>query len=160
MKYFNRRTIKRTLLGIFGATVLVGGLAACGHHRHDYGSAMSAEKYAQTRDKMVDRAASRLDLTADQKARLAALGDKLYEQRTALMGQTKDPRAELKALIAGEKFDVTHAQALVSDKTSVIQAKSPEVIAAFATFYDSLNATQQQKVRDFMEGRHGWFHRG
>lgn len=160
MKHFIRRNIKRTLLGIFGVTVLVGGLTACGHHRHDYGTAMSAEQFTQTRDKMVERVASRLDLNADQKSRLAALGDKLYEQRTALMGQTKDPRAEMKALVAGDKFDAVRAQTLISDKTAVIQTKSPEVIAALANFYDSLNPAQQQKVRDFMEGRHGWFHHG
>lgn len=160
MKHFIRRNIKRTLLGIFGVTVLVGGLTACGHHRHDYGTAMSAEQFTQTRDKMVERVASRLDLNADQKSRLAALGDKLYEQRTALMGQTKDPRAEMKALVAGDRFDAVRAQTLISDKTAALQTKSPEVIAALANFYDSLNPAQQQKVRDFMEGRHGWFHHG
>jgi Spy/CpxP family protein refolding chaperone len=160
MKLFIRRNIRRALFGIFGAALLVGGLTACGHYRHDYAAAMSAEQYAQKRDKMVDRVASRLDLNADQKTRLSALGDKLYAQRTALMGQTKDPRAEMKALVAGDKFDAARAQALVTEKTTVIQAKSPEVIAALANFYDSLNPAQQQKVRDFMEGRHGWFHRG
>jgi Spy/CpxP family protein refolding chaperone len=160
MKLFFRRNLQRALFGIFGAALLVGGLTACGHHRHDYGAAMSAEQYAQTRDKMVDRVASRLDLNADQKTRLAALGDTLYAQRAALMGQTKDPHAEMKALVAGDKFDAARAQALITEKTTVIQAKSPEVLAALASFYDSLNPAQQQKVRDFMEGRHGWFHRG
>jgi hypothetical protein len=42
----------------------------------------------------------------------------------------------------------------------MLQNKSPEVIAALADFYDSLNPAQQQKVRDFMEHRGGWFHRG
>ena len=69
-------------------------------------------------------------------------------------------RAELKALIAGPKFDTAKAQALITDKTTVLQAKSPETLAALAAFYDSLNATQQQKVRDLMDGHHGWFGRG
>jgi Spy/CpxP family protein refolding chaperone len=121
---------------------------------------MSVEQFAQARDKMVDRVASRLDLNADQKKRLATLGDKLYEQRTALMGQTKDPRAEVRALVAGDKFDAARAQALVTEKTGALQAKSPEVIAALADFYNSLNPAQQQKVRDFMDSRGRWFHRG
>jgi Spy/CpxP family protein refolding chaperone len=94
------------------------------------------------------------------KKRLATLGDKLYEQRTALIGQTKDPRAEMKALVAGATFDKARAQALVTEKTTALQSKSPEVIAALADFYDSLNAAQQQKVRDYMEGRGHWFRRG
>ncbi len=152
--------IKRTLFGIFGATILAGGLAACGQRHHQFGANMSAQQYAEVRDKMVQRAASKLDLNADQKKLLGVLGDKFYAQRTALLGQAKDPRAEVKALVAGDKFDKTRAQSLVTEKTTVLQTMSPEVIAAMAEFYDSLNPSQQQKIRDFMDGRGRWFHRG
>ncbi len=160
MTHFSRISLKRTLLGALTATVLVGGLAACSGNRHEYGANMNAEQYAQMRDKMVDKAASKLDLNADQKKRLSVLGDKLFEQRTALIGQTKNPRAELQALVAGEKFDAVRAQALINEKTTALQAKSPEVIAALADFYNSLSPVQQQKVRDYMEGRGHWFSRG
>lgn len=160
MPHFFRRNLKRTLLGALTATVLVGGLAACAGNRHEYGANMGAEQYAQKRDKMVDKAASKLDLNEDQKKRLAVLGDKLFEQRTALIGQTTNPRAEMKALVAGEKFDAARAQALVNEKTTALQAKSPEVIAALADFYNSLNPVQQQKVRSYLEGRGHWFSRG
>lgn len=155
-----KRNLKRTLLGLAGMTLLVGGLTACGH-RPDFGKQLSPQEYSQKRDKMVDKVASRLELNDDQKKRLAALGDTLYAQRTALMGQDKDPRAEMKALVAGDKFDAVRAQALINEKTTAIQTKSPEVVAALAAFYDSLNTTQQQKVRDYMDGRgHGhWFRR-
>jgi protein CpxP len=77
-----------------------------------------------------------------------------------MMGASKDPRADLKALVAGDKFDKTRAQALVTEKTAAISGKSPEVIAAMADFYDSLNPAQQQKVREFMDKRGRWYHRG
>ena len=160
MAHFFKRNFKRTVIGIFGATLLIGGLSACGHHDGGYGASMTAEQYAQKRDKMVDRLAGKLDLTTDQKKRLSLLGDKLYAQRTALVGQTQDPRAEMKALVATDKFDAARAQAFINDKTGVVQAKSPEVIAALADFYNSLNPLQQQKVRDYMDGRGRWFHRG
>jgi Spy/CpxP family protein refolding chaperone len=121
---------------------------------------MSQEQFMERRDKMVDRAASKLDLNADQKKLLTTLGDKVFEQRKALIGTTTDPRAELKSLIAGPKFEATKAQTLINDKSAALQTKSPEVVAALAAFYDSLNPAQQQKVRDLMEGRYGWFHRG
>ena len=152
--------IKRTLFGLLGATVLVGGLSACGHHRDSWSATMSPEAYAQKRDKMVERVADKLDLTEDQKKRLTVLGDKVFEQRRALIGQTTDPRAELKALVAADKFDRNRAQGLITEKTNALQSKSPEVLNALADFYDSLNATQQQKVRDYLEGRHRWFGRG
>jgi len=152
--------IKRTLIGVFGASILLGGLAACSHRHHGWGANMSAEESAQFRGKMVDRVSGKLDLNEDQKKRLTALADKLHEQRAAMMGQSKDPRAELQALVAGDKFDKARAQTLVSEKTAAIQARSPEVIAALADFYDSLNPAQQQKVREFMQQRGRWFHRG
>jgi Spy/CpxP family protein refolding chaperone len=161
MKNFFQRNIRRIVLGVLGFTLIAGGLSACGHHRdHAWGANVTAEQYAEKRDKMVDRAASKLDLNAEQKKLLAAVGDKMFEQRKAMIGQTTDPRAELKSLIAGPKLDTAKAQALIMDKTTVLQTKSPETLAALAAFYDSLNPTQQQKVRDLMDGRHGWLNRG
>ncbi|WP_138516968.1 Spy/CpxP family protein refolding chaperone [Rhodoferax bucti] len=158
--FFLRSHAKRTLIGAVTALVLVGGLAACGHRPHDFGSSMSAEQYASKRDKVVDKVADKLDLNADQKKLLAVVGDKMFEQRAALIGQTQDPRAEVKALVAGDKFDAARAQNLINDKTATIQTKSPEVIAAMANFYNSLNPAQQQKVREYLDGRGRWFSRG
>lgn len=152
--------IKRTLFSLFGASILVGGLAACGHHRHEYGMGMSDTDRAEFRGKMVDRVASKLDLTADQKQRLGVLADKLQEQRAALVGKATNPRAEVLALVAGDKFDRTRAQTLVTEKTAALNGKSPEVIAAMADFFDSLTPAQQIKVRDAMQGRHGWWRHG
>lgn len=153
--------IKRSLFGLFGASLLVGGLSACGHHHgHGYGTAMSAEDQAQFRGKMMERVASKLDLNAEQKQRLGVLADKLQEQRTALVGKGADPRVEVQALVAGDKFDRARAQAWVTEKTAALTSKSPEVIVAMADFFDGLNATQQTKVREAMQGRHGWWRRG
>ena len=155
--------IKRSLFTLFGASIAVGGLTACGHHRHDHAGwqQMSAEDQARFRNKMIDKVSARLDLNADQKARLGVLADKLREQRLALMAQGTDPRAQVKALVSGDKFDRAKAQALVSEKTAALNARSPEVIAALGDFYDSLNPAQQAKVRDFMQHRHSrWWHRG
>jgi Spy/CpxP family protein refolding chaperone len=161
MKNFFQRNTRRIVFGVLATTLVLGGLSACGHRGdHQWGANVTQEQFVQQRDKMVDRAASKLDLNVEQKKLLAAVGDKVFEQRKAMMGQTTDPRAELKALIAGPKFDTARAQALITDKTTVMQAKSPESLTALAAFYDSLNLTQQQKVRDLMEGRHGWFNRG
>ena len=152
--------IRRTLYGIFGATIVLGGVTACGHHHEGRGWQMSAEDQARFRDRMIDRVSGKLDLNADQRQRLGVLAEKLQAQRAALKGTTTDPRAEVRALVAGEKFDRARAQALVTEKTAAISGKSPEVIAAAGDFYDSLTPAQQAKVRDFMQRRHGWWHRG
>ena len=155
-----KRWLKRTLIGVFGASVLFGGLAACSHRYHHGGdwNSMSDEDVAKRKAWMIDRVSGRLDLDDAQKAKLGALADQLRAQRQALVGGT-DPRAEIQSLVAGNTFDRAKAKAFIDGKTQTIQTKSPELIAALGDFYDSLKPEQQQKVRDFMSrGRHGWGH--
>ena len=49
---------------------------------------------------------------------------------------------------------------MVGPRPCAVQVNSPEVITALADFYDSLNADQQQKVREVMQRRKGWMARG
>ncbi len=151
--------IKRSLMAFTGVSIAVGGLAACGTRHHDR-APMSAEKIAEVRGKVVNRITSKLDLNAEQQQKLNVLADKVQAQRTALIGQTTDPRGEVRALVAGEKFDRARALNLLDEKTRVVQVSSPEVINALADFYDSLNPTQQAEVRERMQKRKGWFSRG
>jgi Spy/CpxP family protein refolding chaperone len=150
-----RPWLKRTLIGAFGASILIGGLSACGHH-HGAGWQMSEADSVKMRERMLERAGKELALDDAQKQRLVVLADKLKEQRAALVGNTTDPRAELQALVAGPKFERERAQGFVTAKTDVLRSKSPEVIAAAADFFDSLKPEQQQKVRDFLNRRHRW----
>lgn len=176
-----RPWLRRTLIGVTMAGLSLGGLAACGHNPGPFsgdGAAMTPANMAQHRDRMVERISNRLDLDATQKKNLVALMDTVHEQRQAMMGApgaassasgpAAGPRAELQALIAGPRFDAQAAQALANRKADAMKTASPKVIAAFATFYDSLKPEQQQKVRDFLNsrgqgGRHhghggGWGH--
>ncbi|MDZ7855660.1 Spy/CpxP family protein refolding chaperone [Sphaerotilus sp.] len=67
------------------------------------------------------------------------------------MGGGMMPRAEMQALIKGDKFDRAGAQALIDQKANALRTASPDVITAMGDFYDSLNPEQQAKVRAFME---------
>lgn len=150
--------IKRALIGVFGASVLFGSLAACSHGpRHGHGwQAMSEEDAAKLKSRMVDKVAARFDLDEAQKARLGVVADALREQRKALVAGG-NPREQMLALVAGGTFDRAGAKALVDAKTRAIDSGSPALIAAFGDFYDSLRPEQQAKVREFMSrGRHGW----
>ena len=152
--------IKRSLMAFTGVSIALGGLAACGTRGHHERGPMSAEKMAEVRGKVVERITSKLDLNAEQQQKLNVLADKVQAQRTALIGQTPNPRAEFSALVAGEKFDRARALNLLDEKTRVVQVSSPDVINAMADFYDSLNPTQQAEVRERMGQRKGWFGRG
>ncbi len=151
--------IKRSLIGLFGATLVLGGLTACGHRHSGHGMAISEEDSAKFKARMVERVGKELELNEPQKQRLAILGERLRDQRLALVGKTTDPRAEVQAMVAGPQFDRARAQAVIEEKTAALRGKSPEVIAAAGDFFDSLTPVQQQKVRDFMQRRHGWFSR-
>jgi protein CpxP len=152
--------IQSTLFALLGASLTLGALGACTYRYHHHAWNGSPEERAQMRDRMVDRVAKRLDLNAEQKQRLATLADKVQQQRSALAASTPDPRAALRGLVAGEKFDRAKAQALVTEKTAAVNTGSPEVIAALGDFYDSLTVSQQSKVRDYMGHRRGWWRRG
>lgn len=153
--------IKKTLIGVFGATILVGGLSACGHRGDHERSAMSEERVTEFRGKAIERVTDKLDLNEAQKQKFAVLADELIAQRKALRGDGADPRSEMKALIAGDKFDRGRAETLLGQKTQVVQTGGPKVIGALADFYDSLNPEQQKQIRDRLEHRgHRWWGRG
>jgi Spy/CpxP family protein refolding chaperone len=146
--------IQRSLVGLFGGALVVGSIAGCAAQRH-WGHGDSAE----LRARMVERVGSKLDLDTAQKQKLDVLADRLQAQRAALRG-SGDPRAQFKALFAGDTLDQASATRLIEEKTAAMRSGSPEVIAAAADFFDHLRPDQQQKVRDFMDrgrrwGRHG-----
>jgi protein CpxP len=154
-----RPWLKRTFIGLFGASVLFGSLAACSHRHHGSTATLSEEEAAKFRERLVDRAARELKLDDAQKQRLAVLAMRLREQRLALMAGTPDPRAEIQNLVKDASFDRWRAQELVNAKLAAVRDQSPAVIAAAAEFYDGLRPEQQQQVRDFM-ARRGGFWRG
>lgn len=147
--------IKKSLFTVFGASIALGGLTACSSARPWHHDA-SPEQMAQMQGKMVERIGSKLDLNAEQKQKLQALTDVLLAQRKAMAGVAGDPRSQVQALVAGERFDRSAAQSLLDEKTRAVQAGGPAVIAALGDFYDSLQPAQQQKVRDMMQRRRGW----
>ena len=151
--------IKRTLIGLTSVTVLLGGLAACGH-RGDHARGWSDERITEVRGKVIEKVSSKLDLNADQQAKLGVLADQMIASRKAFRGNS-DPRTDIQALIAGDKFDRSKAQQLLDQKLQAAQGNGPQILSAFGDFYDSLNPEQQKQVRERLERRgHGWWGRG
>lgn len=154
-----RRWIKRTLFGAIGAGVLFGSLAACSHHgdRQAWRNGGDPESAARFQARAVDWVSRELKLDDTQKASLASLAEQLRQQRDQLRGTT-DPRAQVTALFAGERFDRAQAKALVDSKTQAVASASPALIDAIGSFYDGLRPEQQARVRELMNrrGHHGW----
>jgi protein CpxP len=148
-----KRFIKRTLVGLFGGALVLGSMVGCAQRGHEgwQSGAMSPEM----RTRMVDKVGSRLDLDAAQKEKLNALMQTVQAERAKFRG-AGDPRAEFKALFAGDKLDQAGAKKLLDEKTAAIQSASPAVIAAAADFFNNLRPEQQQKVREMMERGRRW----
>jgi len=152
--------IKRSLIALTSATVLLGGLTACGS-RGDHARGWSDERVTEMRGKAVEKISDKLELNAGQKAKLEVLADEMVASRKAMRGESVDVRTDLQALIAGDKFDRSKAQQMLDQKTRALQGSGPKVLAAFGDFYDSLNPEQQKQVREKLERRgHGWWGRG
>ena len=151
--------IKRSLIALTSVTVVLGGLTACGS-RGDHARGWSDERITEVRGKAIEKISGKLDLNAEQKAKLGVLADQMIASRKAFRGNT-DPHTDLQALVAGDKFDRSKAQKLLDQKLQAAQGNGPQMLAAFGDFYDSLNPEQQKQVREKLERRgHGWWGRG
>jgi Spy/CpxP family protein refolding chaperone len=152
--------IKRSLIGLATATVVLGSITACGT-RGDHARNWSDERITEMRGKAVEKISDKLALNSAQKQKLGVLADEMIASRKAIKGDSADPRTELKALVAGDKFDRTKAQTLLDQKTQAVRGNGPKVLAAFGDFFDSLTPDQQKQVRDRLDSRgHGWWGRG
>ena len=151
--------LKRTLIGSRGIGAAPAGsvaaLLARGEIGHFHGGMHSSAENMAAHEAMLQHIGKSLDLDANQKTKLQGLADQLHAQHNAFMKNGGDPHERMKALVAGNTFDRAGAQALVNEKVAQIQAASPALINAAGDFFDSLNATQQQQVRDFAAKHHG-----
>lgn len=141
---------KRVLIALTTVTVVLGGLLACGFRGH---GEWNEARMTEMRGKMVERISDKLELDAPQKLKLEALAAEMETQHKALRGGSANPRDDVRALIAGNQFDRSKAQALLDQKTAAVQQQAPQVLTAMADFYDSLTPAQQQKVREYLDKR-------
>jgi len=151
----NKTWLKRTLLGVAVSTALLGTVAAYSEGVGFHHGPPSPEQMAQHEAMMLSHIGKKLNLDANQAAKLKALGDLLIAQH-APGAAGADPHAAAKALIAGNTFDRAGAQQLLAQHVAKMQANGPALINAAGDFFDSLNATQQQQVRELAAEHHGF----
>jgi protein CpxP len=149
--------LKRTLAGVAVSSALLGGLAFAQDGGFHHGPP-TAEQMAQHEARMLAHIGKKLNLDAGQAAKLKTLADLFMAQHRPAAGA--DPHAAMTALIAGNTFDRAGATQLMNQHIAKMQANGPALINAMGDFYDSLNATQQQQVRELAAHHHGFFGMG
>ena len=145
--------LKRTLVGVAVTSALLGSLAAYSQGAGFHHGPPTPEQIAQHEAGMLAHIGKKLNLDANQAAKLKVLGDLLVAQHTPPAAGTPNPHA---ALIAGNTFDRAGATTLMNQHVAKMQANGPALINAFGDFFDSLNATQQAQVRELAAHHHGF----
>jgi Spy/CpxP family protein refolding chaperone len=132
-------------LVLAGTLVVVGFLSACRHH-HD------AEYRSQW---MIDKVTRKLELDAEQQAKLQQVNDEMNTVRQTLRQQFGDDRQQLLALLDQPTLDQNRILELIQSHTRAINESAPVIVAAIGNFYDGLTPAQQAEVRDFVEQHRG-----
>jgi Spy/CpxP family protein refolding chaperone len=155
----NKTWLKRTLLGVAVSTALLGSVAAYSEGAGFHHGPPTPEQIAQHEQTMLAHVGKKLNLDANQAAKLKALADLAIADHAPPAAGT-DPHAKMAALISGAKFDRAGAQTIANEHVAKMQANAPGLINAFGDFYDSLNTTQQAQVRELAAHHHGFFMMG
>jgi len=125
-----------------------GAVYAFGKH-NDWG--MSGEEKVEF---VTERVTRKLDLDSQQQQNFSVLAETVAQ----IMQDAKVTKAqhvdEIGALLQEPNFDQARALELVQQKTRMIDAKAPRVIASLALFVDSLNVEQKQQLQEFVQNHH------
>ncbi len=100
---------------------------------------------------MSKRIAWKLDLNDAQELELDQLRASLFEG----LDNMRDARLTTNQVqsVLNTEFDQAKAMQLLSQRLEQIEDKAPELISAFAGFYDSLEAEQQAELGEMIERR-------
>ena len=156
--------MKRSTKIIIGSVVglgLAGAVAAKQFSAWNFGPEHRA-------DWVSERVSKHLELNDTQQAEL----DKLKTTALAAMSSMHSQRPEFSEIevLFNTEFDQTKALQLFTQRSQMVTDKAPEMIAAFANFYNTLDDDQRTEVsamvkqrmtgHDSGRGRHGWGHHG
>jgi protein CpxP len=127
------------------------------------GCARFAHKSPQERAEwMVKKLDEELKLNDAQLGKLNALKDEVLAARSDYRKKRGDTRKIVGELLSQPTLDQTRVLALIKARTQEVNARAPQVVSAFAAFYDSLTPEQQQQLHDEvterMERYQGYWH--
>jgi Spy/CpxP family protein refolding chaperone len=136
-------TMKRVSLFVFVAA-LSFILGAC-YPRHN----SPEERVAWVSERVADY----LDLNVDQKRKLDQLRDEVISTGQAMREDGRTSGEELLIMLENQKMDREKALAVINHRLDTLKARAPELVNLFGDLYDSLNADQQDEVRQPIEKR-------
>lgn len=108
---------------------------------------------AEKAEFVTERVTKKLELDAAQRQNFSELARLVTGIVTEARAGKREQFEEFSQMIEQPNFDQARALELVRQKTEMINEKAPQVIASLAVFLDSLDDTQKQQVKEFIEHR-------
>lgn len=138
----------KTLL-LAGATLLLAvTLTACGFHRHH-------DDPEKRLNWMVEEVSEELKLNDLQRSKLAVVKGELAAIATQLRNERESVHSTVDELLSQPTLDQARLTALITQKTTFINERTPALVTALAGFYDSLAPEQQARIREELKEHHG-----
>lgn len=148
------RSHGKTLLLTGGILLLIATLAGFGAYP------MHAEDRAQW---LTDKISHELDLRSDQIARLDTVKRRVLEAHTRMRQEHAQHSEQIQTLLAAPTLDQDRLLTMLRQTTTEVNDLAPDVIAALADFYASLDDQQRQTLREHIaermqhhDRRHHW----
>ena len=133
----------KIVTGIGVAAIVLGGIAACGHH---YRSDPQARA-----EYMSSKVASKLDLSDEQNQKLKAATSLLLEMSQRNQAHRDARRDQILALLDHPVMDQQQVLTIVGEETRRINEQAPQVVAAIGEIYDSLTPEQRTKLKSELQ---------
>lgn len=135
-----KHPVRYSILAAIGILIVII-VSSCGY-KHYHSSIDDKAQYIS------EKIADKLELKGEQNLRLA----KLKEEILIVVKEVRDNRQahhkKILELLSQEQFDREQALKLINEKSVNIEEKATPIVYAFADFYDSLDSSQQQKLRE------------
>ena len=141
-----KKSAKYITIAIAALGVTSTAFAFGAHH----GWRMSPEDRAEF---MTGKISEKLELNTTQQQNLQALSATILD----IMSDVRSGRAEhmetVQQLLSEPTLDQAKALEMIRQKTEMVNAKAPEVVASIAGFLDSLDGEQKELLREHMKNR-------
>ena len=126
---------------------IIGGVAACKHSHHP-GGFDAFDLAAAT-----NRIASRLDLTASQKADLDQMAREIAEEAKAMRADRADRHQVLADMIRQEEISREVVDTMIDDKVEKLQEMADFTVERLIAFHGTLTPDQREKIATHIENR-------
>jgi Spy/CpxP family protein refolding chaperone len=102
-----------------------------------------------------ERITRKLDLDDEQRQKFVEMAE-LVATTMQQVRPTREQRSdEISTFLQEPSFNQARALELIRQKTQLVDDQAPLLVAAMASFVDSLNAGQKQQLQEFLQHRRG-----